>query len=103
LCWIFPFKLADGRVAGFDDSVPNIAKVFQSLLELTGSEHYKFGGGHCGLQWNHVSSFREVKQQKGLNPMGYIICGMPKGLVSSDPLIIQTPHKPWNTPRTSIM
>jgi hypothetical protein len=47
-------------------------------LELTGLECDEFGGGHRRLQWNHVSSFGEVEQQKGLNPVGYIICRMPE-------------------------
>jgi hypothetical protein len=55
------FELTDGCEAGFDDAVPDGVKVFRSFLELTGSEHYEFGGGHCGLQRNHVSSFSEVK------------------------------------------
>jgi hypothetical protein len=29
---------------------------------LTGLEHYEFGGGHCRLQWHHVSSFSKIKQ-----------------------------------------
>jgi hypothetical protein len=74
----------DGGKACFDDMVPDGVKVFWSFLELTGLERYEFGGGHCRLQWNHVSSFSKVKWKKGLNSMRYVICRMPKGLVSRD-------------------
>jgi hypothetical protein len=83
---VFPLKLVSGHEMGLDDLVPDIVKVFWSLSELTGLEHYEFGGGHCGLWRNHVGGFRDVEWQKGLNPVGYIIHGMPEGLVSSDPL-----------------
>jgi hypothetical protein len=58
---IFLLKLADGGEIGFDDMVTDGIKVFWSLLELAGSECYEFGGRHCGVWWNHVDSFREVK------------------------------------------
>jgi hypothetical protein len=40
---------------GLDDAVPDGVKVFQPFLELTGSECYEFGGGHCRLWWYYVS------------------------------------------------
>jgi hypothetical protein len=77
-------ELVDGCEAGFDDAVSDGVKVFWSLLELTGSERYKFGGGHCRLQQNHVSSFGKIKWKKGLDSMRYVIRRMPEGLVSGD-------------------
>jgi hypothetical protein len=57
-------------------------KVVWSLWELTGSEHYEFGSGHCGLRWHHVSSFSKIKRKKGLDSMHYVIRRMPEGLAS---------------------
>jgi hypothetical protein len=58
---MFLLKLPDGHEAGLDDSVPDGIKVFWPPLELMSSEHYEFGGGHCRLWQNHVSSFGKVK------------------------------------------
>jgi hypothetical protein len=82
---VFLFKLINGGQVGFDDAVPDGVKVFWSLLELSCSEHYEFSSGHCRLWRNHVSSFGKVKREKGLDSMRYVICGMPEGLMSSDP------------------
>jgi hypothetical protein len=86
---IFLLKLADRHEAGLDDLVLDGVMVFQSLLELMGSERYGFSGGHCRLQWNHVGSFGEVKWQEGLDSVGHIICGMSEGFVSSDPFCLE--------------
>jgi hypothetical protein len=63
---IFLLELADGCKTGFDDSVLDGVKILWSPLESSGSEHYKFGGHHSRLQWNHVHCFSEVKQKDGV-------------------------------------
>jgi hypothetical protein len=68
LC-VFLFELADGGKAGLDDAVPDGVKVFWSFLELSGSERYEFGGGHCRLRRNHVSSFGKIKWKERLDSM----------------------------------
>jgi hypothetical protein len=75
----------DGCEAGLGDVVLDGVKVFWSFLELSGSEHYEFGGGHCRLRRNHVSSFGKIKWKERLDSMRYVIREMPEGLVSGDP------------------
>jgi hypothetical protein len=61
---IFLFELTDRCEVGFDDSVLDGVKILWSLLELSGSEHYKLSGRHSRLWWmsGDTSSSTDVSE-----------------------------------------